>query len=109
MNRTLKITFRVSAYERKLIQSKVRQSGVKLSEFCRYVALGKEVQKIEGLDKCAYELNRIGGNINQLTVLCHQRAVQNPNLVTIQEELTAVIEHIYNLLGGKDNGDSQAD
>lgn len=109
MNRTLKITFRVSAHENKLIQAKVKRSGIRLSEFCRYAVLGKEVRHIEGLDQCTYELNKIGSNINQLTILCHQRAVQNPNLTVIQEQLTSVIERIYSLLGGENDGDSQAD
>lgn len=109
MNRTQKITFRVSPYEHKLIQSKVKKSGVKLSGFCRYAALGKEIRHIEGLDQCAYELNKIGNNINQLTVLCHQRAVENPSLDEIRRQLLAVLERIYGVLGGEEDGDCQTD
>ncbi|SBW07734.1 putative mobilization protein [uncultured Eubacteriales bacterium] len=109
MNRTHKITFRVSDYEHKLIQSKVKKSGTRMSDFCRYAVLGKEVRTVKGLDKCSYELNKIGNNLNQLTVLCHQRAVQNPNLEAIQMQLSDVLERIYAALGGDDDGDSQAD
>ena len=109
MNREQKITFRVSAYEKKQILAKVKKSGIHLSDFCRHAALGKEVQHIEGLDKCSYELNKIGGNINQIAVLCHQRAVQNPNLTEIQQQLQEVTERIYAVLGGDDHGNRQAD
>lgn len=110
MNKTRKITFRVSDYEHKLIQSKLKKAGIGLSEFCRYAVLGKEVRHIEGLDKCGYELNKIGNNINQIALLCHQRAVQNPNLDEIRKQLCAVTERIYDVLGGgEDIGDSQAD
>ncbi|MGN6713993.1 plasmid mobilization protein [Anaerocolumna jejuensis] len=109
MNRTHKISFRVSDYEHKLIQSKVKKSGIRMSDFCRHAVLGKEVRTVKGLDKCSYELNKIGNNLNQLTVLCHQRAVQNPNLEEMQAQLSAVLERIYITLGGDDNGDCQTD
>lgn len=109
MNRTHKISFRVSDYEHKLVQSKVKQSGIRMSDFCRHAVLGKEIRTVKGLDKCSYELNKIGNNLNQLTVLCHQRTVQNPNLETIQIQLSAVLEHIYTVLGGDNDGDSQTD
>ncbi len=109
MNRTHKITFRVSDYELGRIQSKVKRSGIRMSDFCRHTVLGKEVRTVKGLEKCSYELNKIGNNLNQLTVLCHQRAVQNPNLEEMQEQLSATLERIYITLGGDDDGDSQAD
>jgi len=80
-----------------------------MSDFCRHTVLGKEVRTVKGLEKCSYELNKIGNNLNQLTVLCHQRAVQNPNLEEMQEQLSATLERIYITLGGDDDGDSQAD
>lgn len=79
-----------------------------MSDFCRHAVLGKEIRTVKGLDKCSYELNKIGNNLNQLTVLCHQRAVQNPNLETMQAQLSAVLERIYIVLGGDEDGDSQA-
>ena len=109
MNRTHKISFRVSDYERKLIQSKVKKSGIRMSDFCRHAVLGKKIRTVKGLDKCSYELNKIGNNLNQLTVLCHQRTVQNPNLETIQIQLSDVLERIYTVLGGDDDDDSQTD
>ena len=109
MNRTHKISFRVSDYEHKLVQSKVKQSGIRMSDFCRHAVLGKKIRTVKGLDKCSYELNKIGNNLNQLTVLCHQRTVQNPNLETIQIQLSAVLERIYTVLGGDDDGDCQAE
>lgn len=108
MNRTHKISFRVSDYELQRIQSKVKRSGIRMSDFCRHAVLGKEVRTVKGLDKCSFELNKIGNNLNQLTVLCHQRAVQNPNLETMQAQLSAVLERIYIVLGGDEDGDSQA-
>lgn len=108
MNRTHKISFRVSDYELQRIQSKVKKSGIRMSDFCRHAVLGKEIRTVKGLDKCSYELNKIGNNLNQLSVLCHQRAVQNPNLEEMQAQLSAVLERIYTALGGDNDGDCQA-
>ncbi len=54
MNKTHKISFRVSDYEHKLVQSKVKKSGIRMSDFCRYAVLGKEIRTVKGLDKCSY-------------------------------------------------------
>lgn len=108
MNRTHKISFRVSDYELQRIQSKVKKSGIRMSDFCRHAVLGKEIRTVKGLDKCSYELNKIGNNLNQLSVLFHQRAVQNPNLEEMQAQLSAVLERIYTALGGDNDGDCQA-
>lgn len=109
MKRENKITFRVSEHEKKMILSKLKKSKISLSDFCRYATLGKEIRHIEGLDKCNYELNKIGNNINQIALLCHQRAVENPNLDEIRKQLCEVIERIYGVLGGDSDGDSQTD
>lgn len=47
-----------------------------MSDFYRHAVLGKEACNITGLDKCSYELNKIGNNLNRLTVLYHQRMAQ---------------------------------
>ena len=109
MKREIKITFRVSAYEKKRILAKLKKSKISLSDFCRYATLGKEIRHIEGLDQCNYELNKIGNNINQIALLCHQRAVQNPNLIEIQRQLCEVTERIYSVLGGDADGNREAD
>lgn len=109
MKRENKITFRVSEHEKKMILAKLKKSKISLSDFCRYATLGKEIRHVEGLDKCSYELNKIGNNINQIAVLCHQRAIQNPNLNEIRKQLCRVTERIYDMLGGDEDGDNQAD
>ena len=109
MKREHKITFRVSAYEKKRIQAKLHSTGISLSDFCRHAVLGKEVRQVKGLDKCGYELNKIGNNLNQLTVLCHQRAVQNPNLDELRQQFGRVTACIFAALGGDDDGDCEAD
>lgn len=94
MKRNSSITFRVSEHEKKRIAAKALSTRFTTSDFCRCAALGKEVVHIEGLNQCNYELNKIGNNLNQLTVLCHQRRIDNPDLRNMHGQLCAVLESI---------------
>lgn len=94
MKRNSSITFRVSEHEKKRIAAKALTARFTTSDFCRCAALGKEVVHIEGLNECNYELNKIGNNLNQLTVLCHQHRIDNPDLRNMHGQLCAVLESI---------------
>lgn len=111
MKRNSSITFRVSKYEKQRIAAKAKAARFSTSDFCRHAALGKEVRYIEGLNECNYELNKIGNNINQLTVLCHQRRIDNPDLRSMHGRLCAVLDSIAVLLyeGESEDGDCQTD
>ncbi|MFI3200744.1 MAG: MobC family plasmid mobilization relaxosome protein [Eubacteriales bacterium] len=102
MNKTNSITFRVSDHDKKSIVARAKKGKMKTSDFCRYAVLGKEVRHIEGLKELIFELNKIGNNLNQLTVLCHQRRVDNPNLEEITYQLNSVFDVIVMVLGGDD-------
>ena len=107
MKRNSSITFRVSEHEKKRIAAKALTARFTTSDFCRCAALGKEVVHIEGLNECNYELNKIGNNLNQLTVLCHQRRIDNPDLRNMHGQLCAVLDSIAgHLSGGDDDSDS---
>lgn len=107
MKRNSSITFRVSEHEKKRIAAKAQTARFTTSDFCRCAALGKEVVHIEGLNECNYELNKIGNNLNQLTVLCHQRRIDNPDLRNMHGQLCAVLDSIVGYLsGGDDDSDS---
>lgn len=112
MKRNSSITFRVSEHEKKRIAAKALTARCTTSDFCRCAALGKEVVHIEGLNECNYELNKIGNNLNQLTVLCHQRRVDNPDLRNMHGQLCAVLESIaeklyYGEEAEAEDGDNQ--
>lgn len=114
MKRKSSITFRVSQHEKERIAAKAKSVRFTTSDFCRHAALGKEVVHIEGLNECNYELNKIGNNLNQLTVLCHQRRIDNPDLRSIHGKLCAVLESItdrlyYGDVEGDENGNCQTD
>lgn len=103
MKRKSSITFRVSGHEKERITAKAKSVRFTTSDF----ALGKEVVHIEGLNECNFELNKIGNNLKQLTVLCHQRRIDNPDLRSIHGRLCALLESIFERMGeDSTDGDS---
>lgn len=109
MNKEAKINFRISGYEKKLLQAKVSRAKMKLSDFCRKAVFEKEIKHIEGLSDCVYELNKIGNNINQLAVAAHQGRDVAPAMAAIQNRMLETLSNIDRVIGGDDYSDCQAD
>jgi len=100
MNRDYKITFRVSKSERQIIQAKAKQSYVNTSDLCRAAALGKKIIHIDGIRELLPELNRMGNNLNQITVLLRQRHIDNPILDAHKRDFDALVETLNRCLKG---------
>ena len=110
MNKEVKINFRVSEYEKKLLQGKVRRANMRLSDFCRKAVFEKEIIHIDGLTDCLYDLNKIGVNINQLAVAANQGRDVAPAMTAIKGRLFQTLGNIDKVLTGGDNySDSQTD
>ena len=92
------IRLRVTQAEKELISRKAALSARSLSEFVRDAALGKEVTVIPGMDKVAYELRRIGANLNRAVVLSNQGKAQFFNLEPLVKEVGAVWQSVNSLL-----------
>lgn len=109
MNKDVKINFRVSEYEKKLLQSKVRKAKMKLSDFCRKAVFEKEIKHVEGLSNCVYELNKIGNNINQIAAAANQGRDVAPTMAAIKTRIFHTLDAIDRVLGGDSDSDSQTD
>lgn len=95
------IGFKVSEQENERIRRKAEQAKVNLSVYVRTSALEKDIKVIEGLREMIPELNAIGNNLNQLTVMLRVGHIHNPNLETIKEQFTKFIEVAESALEGK--------
>ena len=110
MKKEMRINFRVSEYEMKLLQSKAKRAKMKLSEFCRRAVFGKEIVHIEGLSDCVYELNKIGTNVNQITIAANQGHDVTRAMAVIKSRLCQIFDTINNVLtGGGSDSDCQTD
>jgi len=71
-NKTITLRFRVSADERKQIETRAEQAGLSVSEYVRRVATSQTVQ--ERLPATLRQtLVGVANNLNQLTRYAHQR------------------------------------
>ena len=100
MDRYKKITFRVSEQERGYIAAKAKRMNINISVYCRTAAMGKKIIYIDGLRELLPELNRIGNNLNQLTVLLRQRHIENPILDAHKRDFDALVAGLNDRLRG---------
>jgi len=109
MNKTVKIDFRVSEYEKKILQSRVRRANMKLSDFCRKAVFDKKIIYIDGLTEYLYDLNKIGTNINGIAAAANQGRDVSKTLPAIQARLFQSLDAIDKVIGGDGDSDSQTD
>lgn len=100
MNRDVKLNFRVSEYENGIIKNKAERANSTVSSYIRSVALNKEIINIDGLREMIPELNRIGNNLNQITILLHQNKVMNPYFQELKNDFSRLVSVIENKLKG---------
>ena len=72
------IAFRVTPAERRKIEAKVRQSGLRQQEYLLHAALETPIHVVEELKPLLSELRAWGRNLNQLTVLAHRATSKAP-------------------------------
>jgi hypothetical protein len=109
MGKNAKIDFRVSEYEKRLLISKAKKAGMKMSDFCRKAAFDKKIIHIEGLPQYLYDLNKIGTNINQIAVAANQGRDASTTLPAMEARLCRSLDLIDQVIGGDSDSDSQTD
>ena len=90
------IAFRVTPAERRKIEAKVRQSGLRQQEYLLHAALETPILVVEDLKPLLGELRAWGRNLNQLTVLAHQGHIRSADL----REATATLGRVYEAVNG---------
>ena len=86
------IGFKVSEHENEIIRNKAEKAKANLSTYVRSAAMNKEILVIDGLREMIPELNAIGNNLNQTTVLLRMGNIQNPNLEVIKERFCRLMD-----------------
>ena len=95
------IGFKVTQQENERIRKKSDKAHLKLSEYVRASALGKDIKVVDGLREMITELNAIGNNLNQLTVLLRGGHIHNPNLENIKKQFIEFLDVAKSALEGK--------
>ena len=90
------ISFRVTPEEKARLERKSRGYD-KLSDYLRDCVLGKEIVVIEGVDRVADELRRIGNNLNQLTRAVHMGQIHAVDLSGMRKEVATLWQSLNSL------------
>jgi len=86
------IGFKVSERENEIIRNKAEKAKANLSAYVRSASMNKEIIIIDGLREMIPELNSIGNNLNQTTVLLRMGKIKNPNLDIIKERFCRLVD-----------------
>ena len=97
--KTILLGFKVTPSQQQRILSKCELAGLNVSEYLRYVALGKTIYVVKGLPEMIVSVNRIGNNLNQLVKQSYK--YHNPMLeqevMLLRQEFASIRESIRNL------------
>lgn len=96
LTKNVMISFRVTPEEKARLEQKSRGYD-KLSDYLRDCIFGKEIVVIEGVDRVADELRRIGNNLNQLTRAVHMGQIQAVDLSGMREGVATLWQSLNSL------------
>lgn len=89
-NKTIRLCFRVTESEYQIIKDKALKANMNISGYLTAAALDKRIVVVEELKSVLPQLRKVGVNLNQLTVLCHQGKITCPDLSSVQKELNSI-------------------
>lgn len=91
---------RISSEDKAAIYKRAGDIGMSVGEYMiRSAREDKTVVILDGKE-ILHQLSKIGTNLNQLTILCHQGKITNPNLENVNDTLTKVMRDIRKLMKG---------
>ncbi|WP_281818410.1 plasmid mobilization protein [Vallitalea longa] len=89
--------FRISSKDLEIIRSKSAKANMSVSAYIISSALKKDIIIINGIQEFTRQLSKVGNNLNQLTILCHQGRITNPNLSAINKLLQDIYKYLINI------------
>lgn len=93
-----KLEIRVTEYEKEEILKRYEQTDIKnFSRFVRNCCLNNPVIIISELKDFSKQLNKIGNNLNQLTLLCHQGLIATPDITETKDTLQLIYKELISL------------
>ena len=101
--RNEQIRLRLTKEEEKVLDEKTSKAGLSRNEFLRRLILGERVYKRKEKDfkDYAYQVNRVGNNLNQLVKILRNKELTKKDLLEIEKTIDEIkstqewIEHDY--------------
>ena len=92
------LSCRVTPEQREMIEEKAYSSYRTPSMYLRDCALDKKIVVINGIDELAFELRKIGNNLNQLTRAVNSGFAYEVDLRETREEVARIWQSLNSLL-----------
>lgn len=97
MNKNKFITLRVTEEEYIKIRERAEKSKITLNRYMAFSALDKKIIVIDGMKDVAKQLIKIGTNLNQLVVLCHEGKISCLHLSQCKKEIYEIWQLLNSL------------
>jgi len=100
-----RILFKVTEVERELIIKRYEASRYNnFSRFVRNCCMGNPILIVGDIKGITHELHKVGNNLNQLTLLCHQGLITAPDLTEIHDLLLRIYHELIKIVKKIDSG-----
>lgn len=79
------------------IKKKAKRANMTFSNYVISSALNKEIVVIDGIKDFTHQLSKVGTNLNQITMLCHQDKVSCPDINSVNKMLKEIWEKLIGI------------
>lgn len=90
---------RTTSSEWKFYQNQADRIGCSISEYIRMCANRQTITVVPGLKDVAKQIAKLGGNLNQLTMLAHQGAIKEIDLFPTNDTLMEILKQLNRIAG----------
>ncbi|TCO72146.1 mobilization protein MobC [Marinisporobacter balticus] len=96
--RDKQVNIRMTKKEYQQIKKKADRVKLNMSAYIIKSACDKRITIIDDFRNFHTQLTKIGNNLNQLTILCHQGKTTSPNLEEVRKSLNDIYEAVVTVL-----------
>ncbi len=82
--RNVQTNIRMTEEELEKIKAKANKANMTFSNFIIFSALNKDIVVVDGINDFTHQLSKVGTNLNQLTILCHQGKVSCADISAVK-------------------------
>ncbi|MDT8716065.1 plasmid mobilization relaxosome protein MobC [Clostridium sp. 19966] len=95
--RNVQTNIRMTEDEIEQIKKKAKKANMTFSNYVIASALNKDIVVIDGINDFTHQLSKVGTNINQLTMLCHQGKITCPDINSVSKILKEIWEKLIGI------------
>lgn len=95
--RNVQTNIRMTEDEVDQIKKKAKKANMTFSNYVIASALSKEIVVIDGIKDFTHQLSKIGTNLNQLTMLCHQGKINCADITSVNKLLNDLWEYLVSI------------